>query len=70
MLATYVLSSPITRCTHNTLSLNIRQFTRDHVLDEHGTVIHLDSLPSHVKIKKVSWFLYFTELVSILFELL
>ncbi|KAF4567128.1 hypothetical protein EYR36_010745 [Pleurotus pulmonarius] len=33
-------------------TLNIRQFTRDHVLDEHGTVIHLDSLPSHVKIKK------------------
>ncbi|KAL4260521.1 DUF6534 domain-containing protein [Pleurotus pulmonarius] len=33
-------------------TLNIRQFTREHVLDEHGTVIHLDSFPAHVKISK------------------
>ncbi|KAJ8695765.1 hypothetical protein PTI98_005693 [Pleurotus ostreatus] len=33
-------------------TLNIRQFTREHVLDEHGTVIHLASFPAHVRISK------------------
>ncbi|KAF9491339.1 hypothetical protein BDN71DRAFT_88434 [Pleurotus eryngii] len=34
-------------------TLNNRRYTQDHVLDEHPTVIHLDSLPSsRVKIKK------------------
>ncbi|KAF4590685.1 hypothetical protein EYR40_009281 [Pleurotus pulmonarius] len=53
MLATYGSALFINYSTNFSPRLNTRRFTREHVLNEHGTIIHLDPLPAaRVKICK------------------